>query len=91
MQFILNLLQSNPCRHLAYTTPVLDQTLTTLRDFFKSDKPAIKLAAIKTTIELASENHEAVIPDLIKLLQDPVKVVREEAKQALETLAGINI
>lgn len=80
---------SNVNRHLELTTPLMDEALRTMKNFFKSKKPAIKLAAVKTAVELASEQQEAVIPDLIKLLNDPVKVVREEAKRALELLAGI--
>lgn len=67
----------------------MDEVLETLRNFLTCKKPVIKLAAVKTTIELVRDKkQEAIVPDLIKLLNDPAKIIRQEAKKGLETLAG---
>ena len=67
---------------------MMSATLKALRTFVKSEVPVIRLAAVKTTIELAKKDKNSIIPDLIDLLNDPDKFIREEAKQALEILAG---
>ena len=89
--FDANILQPNLHRQLQYSTPVMNEALGTLRKLFKSEKAAIRHAAVKTAIELASAHHEAVISDLKNLLNDPVKVVIKEAKRGLEILAGIKM
>ena len=67
----------------------MNTVLTSLRAFFKRDKPlGIRHAAVKTTIDIANQNHETVIRDMINLLEDPQKIMREEAKRGVETLAG---
>ena len=69
----------------------MDKAFRTLRNLFKSEKAATRHAAVKTATQLASGHSEAVISDLKRLLNDPVKLVREEAKRALGILAGIKM
>ena len=58
----------------------------------KCKSPAVKFAAVKTAVELAEMDGgqcDTVLADLISMLNDPAKVVREEAKKGLLSLAGI--
>ena len=67
----------------------MGEVLEALQHFLTCNRPVVKLAAIKTSIELAGEaNEEVVAPYLIKLLNDPEKIIREEAKTGLEILTG---
>ncbi|XP_065064834.1 uncharacterized protein LOC135691033 isoform X1 [Rhopilema esculentum] len=59
----------------------------------KCKSPAVKFAAVKTAVELAEmagDQCDTVLTDLISMLDDPAKIVREEAKKGLLSLAGIN-
>lgn len=69
------------------TTPVLDGLLDTLQGFLEYEVPAVKYAAIKTMIELMGERPEVTM-QLLKLLLDPAKMIRDEAKRGLALFAG---
>eukprot|EP00794_Sanderia_malayensis_P019056 gene19056-20970_t len=75
--------------HLGMPTPVLDGLLESLKNLTASDKAtATRHCAVKTIVELG-EKREDVIADMVNLLSDPAEIIRDEAKNGLKSLAGI--
>ncbi len=70
------------------STPVLDGLVDSLKKLSHCQTTAIKHVAVKTMIELG-ESRDDVIVQLVELLSDPAKLIRDEARNGLQCLAGM--